>query len=143
MRKITALHTQQSQASEAGDKFINASCVDDSVAVWCGTPNSSLSQLRGILSKFAPEKLAQFLIFQLFNIVVVESGLTPLLHAVNLHYYTCAEYSKNVMKCTTPAKNMPAFQTVPISLSLLTTWTFERTHLENMYFCISMIYTVS
>jgi len=108
VRKIAALYTELPQASGTSDDVIGASSADDSVAVWCGTPLSILSQLRSGLSKFAPEKLAQLQVLQLLHIVVVKSGLTSLLHASNLHHYARVKLSNYVMNGATPAKFMLA-----------------------------------
>ena len=108
MRKIAALYTELPQASGTSDDVIGASSADDSVAVWCGTPLSILSQLRSELSKFAPEKLAQLQVLQLLHIVVVKSGLTSLLHASNLHHDARVKLCNYVMHGATPAKFMLA-----------------------------------
>jgi hypothetical protein len=108
VRKIAALHTELSQACGTSDDVIGADSTDDSVAVWCGTPLSILSQLRSELSKFAPEKLAQLQVLQLLHIVVVKSGLTSLVHASNLHHDARVKLSNYVMHGATPAKLMLA-----------------------------------
>jgi hypothetical protein len=108
VRKIAALYTELSQASGTSDDVIGANSTDNSVAVWCGTPLSILSQLRSELSKFAPEKLAQLQVLQLLHIVVVKSGLTSLLHASNLHHDARVKLSNYVIHGATPAKLMLA-----------------------------------
>ncbi len=72
MRKIAALYTELPQAGGTSDDVIGASSRYDSVAVWCGTPLSVLSQLRSEISVFATEKLAQLQVLQLLHIVVVK-----------------------------------------------------------------------